>query len=199
LKKWLFRGLTRNLKLAMQNRRTALIQTRTEAFFSMRLANQQHELYAVARAAGYSQTESAKRAGYPKTSAPNAGHRLEKQEAIRRRVAELAAQEKAADSDIATRPWIVSNLVEIVRTGIHPDTRDLSNANRALEMLAKLGGYMVDRKESFSEVSLLSLSSEQLNGLLRKSLGRLAPGTPEKILSETTADVIEVSVERTPE
>jgi hypothetical protein len=144
----------------------------------MRAANHQHEAYATARAAGYSQTERAKRAGFPATSAPDAGHRLEKQEPIKRRLAELRAAEKQDASEIASRAWIVCNLVEIVRTAVHPDTRDLSNANRALETLAKLGGYMVERKESYSAVDLRSLDATQLSRILRLQMAELP--TPDR-------------------
>jgi hypothetical protein len=154
----------------------------------MRLASHRHEQYALARAAGYSQTESAKRAGYPATSAPNAGYRLEKHEPIKRRMAELIASEKTNDSDIATRTWIVCNLVEIVRTAVHPDTRDLGNANRALETLAKLGGHMVDHKESYSENNLFSLSSVQLSELLRSRLAALPPRAQRELLREGQAE-----------
>jgi len=154
----------------------------------MRLSNHRHDAYAVARAAGYSQTESAKRAGFPGTSAPNAGYRLERQETIKQRVAELLAEERQDDAEIATRPWIVCNLAEIVRIGLHPDSRDLGNANRALEMLAKIGGYMMDKKESRSEGNLMSLSSGQLRELLDARLAELAPAVRERVLLLASAD-----------
>lgn len=117
------------------------------------------------------------------TSAPNAGYRLERQEAIKRRVAELLASGQET-GEIASRAWIVCNLIEIVRIGTHPDTRDLSNANRALETLAKLGGLMVDRKESFSEINLMSLSGSQLRGLLDWQLAQLPPAHREHLLQQ---------------
>jgi len=76
-------------------------------------------------------------------------------------------------------PWIISNLVEIVRIGVHPDTRDLSNANRALDTLARLGGYLVERKESRSEVNLMSLNTAQLRGLLDAQIAKLTPAQRE--------------------
>jgi hypothetical protein len=54
-------------------------------------------------------------------------------------VDELRASDSQRSDDAASRPWIISNLVEIVRITVHPDTRDLSNANRALETFAKIG------------------------------------------------------------
>jgi hypothetical protein len=160
----------------------------------MRFPNHRHEAYATARAAGYSQTESAKRAGYPRTSAPNAGHRLEKQDAIKGRVAELLAAGKQTDSYVASRPWIECQLVEIVRTAVHPDSRDLSNANRALETLAKMGGHM-DRREPNSEMDLLSLGGDQVSRFLSARLAELPPVVRETVLSELPAEVIELVTE----
>jgi len=147
------------------------------------LSNHRHEHYAISRAAGYSQTESAKRAGFPTTSAPNAGHRLEKQEGVKRRVAELSASDKK-DEGIASRPWIISNLVEIVRVGLHPGSRDLSNANRALESLAKLGGHVVERRQTYSEkVRVTGLSSSELHELLKDQLAALPGPDRQKLLA----------------
>jgi hypothetical protein len=161
----------------------------------MILADHRHEAYATARAAGYSQTESAKRAGYPATSAPNAGHRLEKQEPIKRRVAELLATERQDVGDVASRAWIICNLVEIVRTGTHSDTRDLSNANRALEALAKIQGHMVERKESYRAVDLRMISATRLGELLRTQLATLPPSHRDELLAEMDVEAIELIAE----
>ncbi len=149
----------------------------------MRLHNQKHEAYAVARAAGYSQTESAKRSGFSKTSAPNAGFRLERLEPVKARIAELHAGEPD-DAEVATRSWIVSNLVEIVRIGVHPDSRDLPNANRALESLAKLGGYLAEHKVADSRRPDRGRSENaELQMLLEKQMEQLSPESRAKIES----------------
>src|ERR1700688_4935454 len=119
----------------------------------MRLPKHRHEVYSMSRAAGYSQTESAKRA------------------------------------EVATRSWIVCNLVEIVRIGVHPDSRDLSNANRALEILAKLGGHLIDRKMVDSrQIDLGSLDSAQLHALLAGYLDKVSPGERARIEAITVPD-----------
>ena len=61
---------------------------------------------------------------------------------------------------------------------------DLSSANRALETLAKLGGYSVERKESRAEIRLMSLGTAQLRGLLDAQTARLTPVQRERLRLE---------------
>ena len=52
--------------------------------------------------------------------------------------------------------------------------------SRVLETLAKLGGYMVARKESRAEISLMSLDTAQLCNLLNAQIAKLAPAQRER-------------------
>jgi hypothetical protein len=55
-------------------------------------------------------------------------------------------------------------------------------------MLAKIGGYMTDKKESRSEGNPMSLSSGQLRELLDARLAELAPAVRERVLLLASAD-----------
>jgi hypothetical protein len=106
-------------------------------------------------------------------------------EPVKRRVAELLEPERrVAAGEVASRAWIVCNLVEFVRTGPRPDTRDLSNANRALKVLARMGGFMVDRKESYSAVDPRLLDMHQLTEALRAQMALLPSNDRETLRVE---------------
>jgi hypothetical protein len=91
-------------------------------------------------------------------------------------VGELLVEDSENGGETATRAWIECNLMEIVRVGVHPDTRDLGNANRALETLAKLGGYLAERKVTDSRtVDLRQLETSELNAMLDACLVTLPP------------------------
>jgi hypothetical protein len=86
-----------------------------------------------------------------------------------------------------------------VRIGVHPDARDLSNANRALERLARIGGFMVDKKEFIPEINLRSLSRAELREVLDAEIATLAPAGREWLLLQMPAELVEVVAEPTTE
>lgn len=88
--------------------------------------------------------------------------------------------------DVATRPWIITNLVTIVNSGLDKEKRDLSNANRALETLARLGGFLVERRESYSErtVKFEDLrGTREVNAALKQYFADVPAEERQKLLS----------------
>jgi hypothetical protein len=147
------------------------------------MSNSQHELFAQAVADGYSLSEAARRAGYPEASAHNAGSRLNKLPAIRTRIDQIVSARAAGDHQTAaaSRFWIMAQLVEVEKAG--RESGDLSAANRALELLARLGGHMVERKETYAKVINLHLmTTAQLNQALRQELSSLPVEERRKLL-----------------
>jgi phage terminase small subunit len=135
------------------------------------LTDAQHEAFAQFVAAGLSQTEAAKRAGFPENSAHNTGCRLAKRPEIQHRIDELLEVQKNIDTP--KLQWIIAQAIEIERAAIA--AQDYGAANRALELLARLGGHLTERRETYTErrISIEKLDAEGLGELLKRSMNTL--------------------------
>lgn len=112
-----------------------------------RLANSQHETFAANVAAGFSLTEAARRADYARGTEHNVGSRLAKDNSIAQRIRELRV---TSDPDlIASKQWVIAEAIENQRLARKLD--DIATANQCLQFIAKLQGYLVERRESYAE------------------------------------------------
>jgi hypothetical protein len=169
------------------------------------LSDNKKELYCLNRAAGYSMTESARRAGYESTAAPNIGHRFDKLPEVQSRIAEL----RQADQDIfesqgvtylqpGSKHWITSQLIEIIELGIgrrHNFSRskdpgdlprverDLGAANRALETLARLKGYMTESRSTLSTKVVAAGTVAEMRQIVAEATHQLPEAQRRELLA----------------
>jgi len=129
------------------------------------LDNPKHERFAQALAAGKSQDEAYREAGY-KPSASNASH-LTRNHKVQSRVAELTA--RAAEGVVLTKQWVLERLIENANRAMQAEAvkdregketgeyrYEGSVANRALELLGKELGMFKDQSESTLTVNGIS-------------------------------------------
>ncbi len=114
------------------------------------LTNQRHELFAQALAAGKTQDQAYKDAGY-EPDRPHAS-RLATNGNVRARVEELQA--RATEGVVISRQWIIERLVENVNRSKEID--EISARNRALELLGKEYGMFIDKHEIDQTTTVLS-------------------------------------------
>lgn len=111
------------------------------------LSNSKHETFAAGLADGLKAIDAYERAGYPRSA--SAASQLKNQPAIEQRVQELIqakndiAAENADDIDNLpselNRDWLVRTLMKNVV--LAQNARQITPANKAVEMLAQLIGY----------------------------------------------------------
>jgi terminase small subunit-like protein len=160
------------------------------------LTNSQEEAFARHMAGGdCSQTEAARRAGYAHDVAHNVGSRLMKRADVQERVMELqsAAQVQAQASALpVTRESLIAQAMEI-KNGAIAD-KDFTAANRSLELIARISGHLVERRETaaYTEtLNLHALSSDRLNSLLREQIGSLPVAHRRKLLADAPPELRE--------
>lgn len=162
------------------------------------LENPRHERFAQELAGGKSQIEAYEAAGY-KPSAPNACH-LQAEHKVSQRVAELLAQraikaeratEKAVEKLALTKEWVIGRLMENAERALQrvpvldnegqPTGEyryDGAVANRALELLGKHLGILIDRKEIGEPGEFDRLSDDDLRADLAERASRLGIAVP---------------------
>ena len=129
-------------------------------------------------------TQAARRAGYSEKTAPQQGGRLLKNA----QVAEVvrAAQAKAAAEAEVTLDWLISELRQNHRIALegapamdrygNPTghvVRQIAASNKALELLAKLTGHMIERREN-TQKSLYDMTEAELRTELSKGKAEIA-------------------------
>ncbi len=143
------------------------------------LANVRHERFARELSGGKTASEAYELAGF-KASRPNAS-RLQHQENIRQRVAELHAQgaeiaqkatEKAAERLSVDREWVMARLKDNAVSAAAKE--DYGPSNRAIELLGKEIGMFIDRKEVRTGAldGLDARQRDQLRDALQRELDR---------------------------
>lgn len=139
-----------------------------------------HEQFCLAMAAGRSMTQAARLAGYGDGSAPNIGSRLCKQPHIRNRIEELKA-DSAETLNALGKPWIVTETVGLYRLAMVE--KQFAVSLQAIQFLAKLGGHLVDRRESYSaKVNIHALRPGELGYELAQHLKALPDAERAQIL-----------------
>lgn len=118
------------------------------------LSNPKHETFAAGLADGLKAIDAYERAGYPRSA--SAASQLKNQAAIEQRVQELIqakndiAAATADDMDNLpselSRDWLVRTLMKNV--ALAQDARQITPANKAVEMLAQLIGYSFKTPQS---------------------------------------------------
>jgi hypothetical protein len=174
------------------------------------LADSKRELFAQNVAVGCKLTEAARRAGFDCKRIHNAASRMSKEPQVAARITELRAvncdlktlQNGAPDSprdtpDVATKNWV---LVEVINN--HRLARaagDLNVSRQCLELVARLKGYLVERKDSqHLSVRLNVNDPKELSSVLRQQLESL-PATERssmvELLPKQIADAIEIQAD----
>lgn len=115
------------------------------------LANQRHEAFAQGLAKGIHQLDAYEAAGYPRN--PSSCSQMKNNPSVRARVDELVAENAArlkttfdsvASADVTTGEidldWIIRTLKENIK--IAQTERQVSAANKALEMIAQIYGFI---------------------------------------------------------
>ncbi len=117
-------------------------------------------------------TQAATRAGYSEKTAPQQGGRLLKNVQVAEAIKEVQA--KAANDSEVTLQWLISELQQNHRMALEGTpaldrygnptghvVRQLAASNKSLELLAKLTGNMVERRDVTTHM-LDSMSEEEL-------------------------------------
>lgn len=116
------------------------------------LPNIQHEQFAQAIAQGVARNDAARLAGYNAQQPGNTALYLCGRDDVRNRILELQRENGSkkdilpAEPDEPSRPWIVSKYMTAVR--LSEQREDRANMIKALDSIAKLEGYMIDRVET---------------------------------------------------
>lgn len=118
------------------------------------LANTQYERFAQSVASGANLTQAAIQAGYTSTTAPYTGSRIAKRSEVAERINELkSAASDRVKRDLerkATRVALTDDFVFNTLQDNAIEARqvaDYSASNRAVELLARLRGMLVERAE----------------------------------------------------
>lgn len=151
------------------------------------LANSRYETYCRARAAGYSQTESAKRAGYPSASSANVGCRLEKRPDIIQRIRELSVT--IQPNLLLSKQWVLCEVAENHR--LARKRGELAVSKQCLELIAKLQGYLIERSERYSEQHRVFSASPDVTAVLADHIQQLPAADRAEIL-QSAPEVIEI-------
>lgn len=159
------------------------------------LANQQHEAFCQNVVRGLSLTQAAKQAGFSPQSAANRGHRLSKDPNVQQRIAELRSAHPEGIPTIedgvpveVTRQWLTAKLVAVHEAAVAD--QDLSAANKSLELLARMGGHLSERKEGVEtrNLNIRNASASQLLEVLRIQFEQLSQADQEQVLQVFSAD-----------
>jgi hypothetical protein len=172
-----------------------------------RILDPSQEIFCNEVAAGVPATTAAVTSGY---CAGYADDLLQK-DYIRSRVEELLTLRDMDGGGIATRAWIETQMVWIVRqavtdtpASIGPDgvslrparQMDLNLALTALNSLAKFKGYIVDKSSKLTaNIDLTKLPPNQVQAAIRQRLDALSPGARKRIESALPTDTIDASPE----
>src|SRR5580693_1383744 len=114
------------------------------------LPDQRRETFAQNVAVGHTLTEAARRAGFGgKGQVHNTASRLAKEPAVAERIKQLRALNNGhSDSSIASKNWVLCEVIEN-----HKMARaagDISTSRQCLELVARLQGYLVERRQGQS-------------------------------------------------
>lgn len=129
------------------------------------LRNPIQERFCQAIARGVNGKNAAREAGYAEASAHVRACELLKKPDVKARIEELRAKaEKHIVQSVAVNEeWVLQRLIGNVENA--EKAGDRAAVNRGLELIAKLKGYLVDRKADVTN-PLSNLNTEQLSGLL---------------------------------
>lgn len=158
----------------------------------MVLSNPKHELFATYVASGLNQTESGRRIGISEGSVTVESSRLAKRPEVKGRIVELRNLNGMESKDApVNKLWIITKLVEIVESKEKGDPSKI----KALELLSRLGGFLVDRSESYSErVNLTLEDPKELQHAILREVGALPFEEREAILSIAPIDLDDLDV-----
>jgi hypothetical protein len=179
------------------------------------ILGQKHERFAVYVASGMSYRESAELAGFCR----DYGYDLMQIPKVRDRVESLIRAKSAEPESVASKPCLEAQTVQIIHDAMHgipaeidsdgrviePATpRDRHLARLAIQDLARLKGYIVERKQVDSrKIDLGKVSQSEMNELLEQTLAALSPAERSRIKELTSRrsvrerDVIDVAPETT--
>lgn len=156
------------------------------------LISAEHEYYCLLRVEGYSQPQAAEMAGFSPTSA----YGIEIMPRVQNRIKQLA-NERSAEGP-GNRSWVTGRLVEVAsRLSGHAELSEgmrtqLSSAVTALMSIARLRGYVVERKQiKTATIDLNKLSRSELSSVLDQHLGTLSPASRRRIQQITAGDDLE--------
>lgn len=150
------------------------------------LPNPQDEIFCQHVATGISQTEAARRAGHPQTQAHNIGCRLAKRQEIQERIAEIIQAEAEKPTSGATREQLETDLYAII--GEARSEKEFAAAIRGVEVLAKIKGYLVERKDPGRQRSARPYSEDVLTAL-REELDAMPAADRARYLLTAPDDV----------
>lgn len=128
------------------------------------LKNALWERFAQASARGVNGKNAAREAGYGEKSAHVRACELLKKDEVKARIAELKAKaEKHIVQEVAvSEAWVLQKLVGNVEAA--SEAKDRAAVNRGLELIAKMKGYMVERKMDVTD-PLSHLNASQIQAL----------------------------------
>jgi hypothetical protein len=163
------------------------------------LSDQRRETFAQNVATGHNLTESARRAGFGgKGQVYNTASRLAKEPAVAERINQLRALNNAhTDSSVASKNWVLCEAIENHK--LARAAGDINTSRQCLELVARLQGYLVERREGQSvQWRLNPTDPKELSAAIKTQLELLPPSAREAMLAaapKKLADAIEVNSE----
>jgi hypothetical protein len=152
------------------------------------LANRQMEEFCQHLASGHNQSEAARRAGYSAKNANNIACRLVKREDVKARILEVKGYVESDPVKIAGKSWVMSEAVSVHRLSVKD--KQYSVAKSCLELIARLQGFLVDKRESDSRQLKINIANPaELREVLRSSYELLPTAEREELNAvDTTGD-----------
>lgn len=146
------------------------------------LADPRQEAFCQAIAQGASKTTAAEAAGYTPTGAANHGSRLTKRPYIKRRIGELSTPEE--NKQFESKTWITVEIVQTHRMARRAKQHAVSVS--CLQLLAKLHGHLVERRESYAEKTVVhEMNEQQLHAYLRDRVNTLPEARRTALIEDT--------------
>jgi len=160
--------------------------------FSDRL-DDKREAFARNVAMGYNLTESARRAGYAEGGINNTGSRLAKDRSVAERIAKIRATTE--NNELASKNWVLCEVIDNHR--LARKYKDINTSRQCLELIARLQGYLVERRDTQSvsfrfnlsdPAQLRSAIQQQLQDLPNDARGNLLELAPPELAQAIQAE-----------
>ena len=161
------------------------------------LSNQQHETFARNVAAGFNQTQAAKRSAMSIKAAHNVGSRVARRPEVQARISELRSKQDPEQR--ISRSWAEQILIDTIQNAT--ESKDYGVVKNCVELACKLNGLLIDRRESYSEKVVAhvdAMDDATVNQMLSRYIGELPPGERQALLTaapDVLGDVIEIEGE----
>jgi hypothetical protein len=156
------------------------------------LPDQRRETFAQNVAIGHTFTEAARRAGFGgKGQVYNTASRLAKEPAVAERIKQLKhGNAEHSDATVASKNWVLCEVIENHK--IARANGDVNASRQCLELVARLQGYLTERKQSESVQWRVNLNNpKDLSVAIQAQLASLPPSDRAEFIARAPKELAE--------